>query len=99
MATMIESEAIRKASTLVASLGLDFGPLVACRHITKSLLGEMVQIADPCVPEYVIDARLALTMRDRWVVEFAKQLPDGVVECPSTICIRVFDDTGEVQMV
>jgi hypothetical protein len=52
MATMIESEAIRKASTLVASLGLDVGPLVACRHITKSLLGEMVQIAEARQPEY-----------------------------------------------
>jgi hypothetical protein len=38
------------------------------------------------------------TLRECWSVHFAKRLPVGVVECSSTVCIKVFDDTGEAEL-
>jgi hypothetical protein len=92
------AEVIAKAMAFVAQSGFDLGPVVSCRHITKASLGELVRQADPSDPAYATGVGLSATWRDRWVVLFARRVPDGVVECPATTCVQVFDDTGEVEL-
>ncbi len=91
-------EVMATAAAFVASLGLDLGPVCSCNHVTKALLKNMLQDADPTSDVYEIGARLSLTMRDYWAVHFAKKLPDGVTECPASVSVKVFDDTGEAAL-
>src|SRR5262245_61308343 len=92
------NEAVARARVFVAATHLDLGPVVACRHITKALLRDMLRKTDPNAPGYDIGVRLFDKLRECWVIEFAKKLPAGVVECPSTIAVKVYDDTGELEL-
>ena len=92
------TSAVAKALALVAALGLDLGPVVSCHHNTQLRLRAMLDAADPATPGYDSGVRVLATFRDHWVVRLAKRVPDGVVECPSSVCVRVFDDSGVAEL-
>jgi hypothetical protein len=91
--------AITRAREWVLAMGLEVGPVVTCFHNTRTRLQALLNEADPATPGYDSGLRLLAKFEDHWVVRFAKQLPDGVVECPSTICVRVYDHSGVIEFV
>jgi hypothetical protein len=92
------AEAIAKAEAFVARSGLDLGPVVSWRHITKASVRELLREAAPSDPAYATGVGLSATLRDHWAVLFARRAPDGAVECPATMCVQVFDDTGQMEL-
>lgn len=86
---MTERDAIEKATEFVRANVQGLGNIVNARYLDSNWFR---QNSTNCPPE-LLDTfhSVQSTFRSHWIVTFEVESEEGIVDCPSTRQIRVFD--------